>query len=58
MTEEECLTLMEIWYNELKGISTKPLPKGWEQERYDMYIRNGYTITEDGRLFKDGREIK
>lgn len=38
---------------------TKPsLPKGWEQERYDMYIRNGYTITEDGRLFKDGREIK
>ena len=45
-------------YNELKGISTKPLPKGWEQERYDMYIRNGYTITEDGRLFKDGREIK
>ena len=38
---------------------TKPsLPKGWEQERYDMYIRNGYTITDDGRLFKDGREIK
>ena len=34
------------------------LPKGWEQDRYDMYIRNGYTITEDGRLFKDGREIK
>lgn len=24
----------------------------------EMYIRNGYTITEDGRLFKDGREIK
>ena len=45
-------------YNEFKGISTKPLPKGWEQERYDMYIRNGYTITDDGRLFKDGREIK
>ena len=45
-------------YNELKGISTKPLPKGWEQERYDMYIRNGYTITEDGRLFKDGKEYK
>ena len=45
-------------YNDLKGISTKPLPKGWEQERYDMYIRNGYTITDDGRLFKDGREIK
>ena len=34
------------------------LPKGWTQERYDMYIRNGYTITEDGRLFKDGKEIK
>ena len=34
------------------------LPKGWEQERYDMYIRNGYTITDDGRLFKDGKEIK
>ena len=34
------------------------LPKGWEQERYDMYIRNGYTITDDGRLFKDGQEIK
>ena len=34
------------------------LPNGWEQERYDMYIRNGYSITEDGRLFKDGREIK
>ena len=45
-------------YNEFKGISIKPLPKGWEQERYDMYIRNGYTITEDGRLFKDGKEIK
>ena len=45
-------------YNELKGISTKPLPNGWTQERYDMYIRNGYTITEDGRVFKDGREIK
>ena len=45
-------------YNEFKGISTKPLPKGWEQERYDMYIRNGYTITDDGRLFKDGKEIK
>lgn len=34
------------------------LPKGWEQERYDMYIRNGYTITDDGRLYKDGKEIK
>lgn len=39
-------------------VKTKTLPKGWEQERYDMYIRNGYTITDDGRLFKDGKEIK
>ena len=38
--------------------STITLPKGWTQERYDMYIRNGYTITEDGRLFKDGKEYK
>ena len=34
------------------------LPKGWEQERYDMYIRNGYTITEGGRSCKDGKEYK
>ena len=39
-------------------VKTNTLPKGWEQERYDMYIRNGYTITDDGRLFKDGKEIK
>ena len=45
-------------YNELKNISTNTLPKGWTQERYDMYIRNGYTITDDGRLFKDGKEYK
>ena len=38
--------------------NTNTLPKGWTQERYDMYIRNGYTITEDGRLFKDGKEYK
>ena len=38
--------------------NTNILPKGWTQERYDMYIRNGYTITEDGRLFKDGKEYK
>lgn len=46
---------------QIDGYNTeaKPsLPNGWTQERYDMYIRNGYTITEDGRLFKDGREIK
>ena len=45
---------------ELKNTSTNTLalPKGWTQERYDMYIRNGYTITEDGRLFKDGKEYK
>lgn len=45
-------------YNKLNNTSTLTLPKGWTQERYDMYIRNGYTITEDGRLFKDGKEIK
>ena len=45
-------------YNELTNTSTNTLPKGWTQERYDMYIRNGYTITEDGRLFKDGKEYK
>ena len=39
-------------------IKSNTLPKGWEQERYDMYIRNGYTITDDGRLYKDGKEIK
>lgn len=45
-------------YNKLTNTSTNTLPKGWNQERYDMYIRNGYTITEDGRLFKDGKEYK
>lgn len=45
-------------YNESTNTSTNTLPKGWTQERYDMYIRNGYTITEDGRLFKDGKEYK
>ena len=40
------------------SIINNTLPKGWTQERYDMYIRNGYTITEDGRLFKDGKEYK
>ena len=47
-------------YNKLNNTSTNTLtlPKGWTQERYDMYIRNGYTITEDGRLFKDGKEYK
>ena len=50
----------ELYLSERSPYYTKSntLPKGWEQERYDMYIRNGYTITEDGRLFKDGREIK
>lgn len=42
----------------ITNTSTNTLPKGWTQERYDMYIRNGYTITEDGRLFKDGKEYK
>ena len=47
-------------YNKLNNTSTNTitLPKGWTQERYDMYIRNGYTITDDGRLFKDGKEYK
>lgn len=34
------------------------LPEGWTQERYDMFIRNGYTITPRGRVFKDGKEYK
>lgn len=34
------------------------IPNGWTQEQYDMYISNGYIITEDGRVFKDGKEIK
>ena len=38
---------------------TKPsLPEGWIQERYDMFIRNGYTITPEGRVFLDGKEYK
>lgn len=38
---------------------TKPsLPEGWTQERYDMFIRNGYTITPEGRVFLDGKEYK
>lgn len=38
---------------------TKPsLPNGWTQEQYDMYIKSGYTITSDGRLFLDGKEYK
>ena len=45
-------------YSTMTNTSTPTLPKGWTQERYDMYIRNGYTITEDGRLFKDGKEYK
>ena len=45
-------------YSTMTNTSTPTLPKGWTQERYDMYIRNGYTITEAGRLFKDGKEYK
>lgn len=38
---------------------TKPsLPNGWTQEQYEMYIKSGYTITSDGRLFLDGKEYK
>ena len=43
-------------YSTMTNTSTPTRPKGWTQEMYDMYIRNGYTITEDGRLFKDGKE--
>ena len=46
------------YYTNNSSTNTPTLPKGWTQERYDMYIRNGYTITEDGRLFKDGKEYK
>lgn len=46
------------YYINNTSTNTLTLPKGWTQERYDMYIRNGYTITEDGRLFKDGKEYK
>ena len=33
-------------------------PNGWTQEQYDMYIRNGYTIADDGLLLKDGMFYK
>ena len=58
--KEKALYLSERspYYTNNSSTNTLTLPKGWTQERYDMYIRNGYTITEDGRLFKDGREIK
>lgn len=58
--KEKALYLSERspYYINNTSTSTPTLPKGWTQERYDMYIRNGYTITEDGRLFKDGKEYK
>ena len=31
---------------------------GWTKEQYDMYIRNGYTIADDGLLLKDGMFYK
>lgn len=34
------------------------LPNGWDRERYDMYIRNGFEITEDGKLYKNGKLYK
>ena len=49
-------TTMPIYKS--KGVQTNKIPNGWTQEQYDMYISNGYTITEDGRLFKDGKEYK
>ena len=56
--KEKALYLSERSPYYITNTSTNTLPKGWTQERYDMYIRNGYTITEDGRLFKDGKEYK
>ena len=56
-TQDEKNKLRQYLGQTANGVNPT-LPKGWEQERYDMYIRNGYTITEDGRLFKDGKEIK
>lgn len=58
--KEKALYLSERspYYTNNSSTNTPTLPKGWTQERYDMYIRNGYTITEDGRLFKDGKEYK
>ena len=37
---------------------TSNIPNGWTQEQYDMYIRNGYTIADDGLLLKDGMFYK
>lgn len=34
--------------------SKNMIPDGLTQEQYDMYISNGYTIANDGMLFKDG----
>lgn len=34
------------------------LPNGWTQERYDAYLRMGYEISDDGRIFKNGIEYK
>ena len=34
--------------------SKNMIPDGLTQEQYDMYISNGYTITNDGVLLKDG----
>ena len=56
--KEKALYLSERSPYYINNTLTNTLPKGWTQERYDMYIRNGYTITEDGRLFKDGKEYK
>ena len=33
-------------------------PNGLTKEQYDMYIRNGYTIADDGLLLKDGMFYK
>ena len=39
---------------ESKSVPTNKIPNGLTKEQYDMYINNGYTIANDGILFKDG----
>ena len=57
-TQDEKNRLKQYLGETSNNTSTNSLPDGWTQERYDMFIRNGYTITEDGRVFKDGKEYK
>ena len=43
---------------ESKSVPTNKIPNGLTKEQYDMYIRNGYTIADDGLLLKDGMFYK